>query len=54
MTPASKPELAIRSAREADLDDIEQMLNDFVKGHPAETHSGSRSKLREAYLAPRL
>ena len=26
------------------------MLNDFVKGHPAETHSRSRSKLREAYL----
>lgn len=50
MTPASKPELAIRSAREADLDDIEQMLNDFVKGHPAETHSRSRSKLREAYF----
>ena len=32
MTPASKPDVAIRSAREADLDDIEQMLNDFVKG----------------------
>src|SRR5262245_18544993 len=42
--------LTIRSAREADLDDIEDMVNDFVKGHPAEHHSRSRSKLRETYF----
>lgn len=50
MTAAPRAELAVRPARDADLDDIEQMLNDFVKGHPAETHSRSRSKLREAYF----
>lgn len=43
-------ELIIRSAREADLDDIEEMINGFVKGHPAESHTRSRSKLREAYF----
>ena len=50
MTLARRAELAVISAREADLDDIEEMINDFVKGHPAETHSRSRSKLREAYF----
>jgi len=43
-------DLRIRSAREADLDDIEEMIDDFVKGHPAENHSRSRTKLREAYF----
>src|SRR5262245_7817256 len=46
----SSSELTIRSAREADLDDIEDMINDFVKGHPAEAHHRSRSKLRDAYF----
>jgi hypothetical protein len=50
MTPAPTAALVIRSARETDLNDIEEMVNDFVKGHPAETHSRSRSKLREAYF----
>jgi GNAT superfamily N-acetyltransferase len=50
MTPATTAALVIRSAREADLNDIEEMVDDFVKGHPAETHSRSRSKLREAYF----
>jgi GNAT superfamily N-acetyltransferase len=50
MTPSTRVGLAIRPAREADLDDIHEMLDDFVKGHPAETHSRSRSKLREAYF----
>jgi GNAT superfamily N-acetyltransferase len=50
MTPAKRAELAVRPARDTDLDEIEEMLNDFVKGHPAETHSRSRSKLREAYF----
>jgi len=47
MTLARRAELAVTSAREADLDDIEGMIHDFVKGHPAETHSRSRAKLRE-------
>jgi len=50
MTPASGALLAIRPAREVDLADIEEMVNDFVKGHPAEAHSRSPSKLREAYF----
>jgi hypothetical protein len=50
MTLARRADLAVRFAREGDLDDLEEMINDFVKGHPAETHSRSRSKLREAYF----
>jgi GNAT superfamily N-acetyltransferase len=40
----------IRLACEADLDDIENMVTDFVKGHPAKRHTRSRSALREAYF----
>ena len=43
-------ELTVRLARETDLDDVEDMVNDFVKGHPAEKHPRSRSALREAYF----
>ena len=50
MTLAKRAELAVISARGADLDDIEEMVDDFVKRHPAETHIRSRSKLREAYF----
>jgi hypothetical protein len=28
-------QLTVRLARETDLDDVEEMVNDFVKGHPA-------------------
>lgn len=45
-------ELTIRSARESDLDDIAQMVDDFVRGHPAEHHSRSRAKLHDAYFGP--
>ena len=37
MTRATRAAFAIRAARESDLDDIDEMVNDFVKGHPAET-----------------
>jgi len=50
MTRASRAAFAIRVAREDDLDEIDEMVSDFVKGHPAETHSRSRSKLRDAYF----
>src|SRR5262249_45372739 len=43
-------ELTIRSAREADLDEIAEMVDDFVKGHPAENHPRVRTKLRDAYF----
>lgn len=39
-------ELTVRSAVEADLAAIEEMVNDFVKGHPAEKHARLRSTLR--------
>jgi predicted N-acetyltransferase YhbS len=42
--------LTIRLACEADIADVEDMVNDFVKGHPAENHTRSRSALREAYF----
>ena len=42
--------LLVRSAREADIENIEEMVDNFVKGHPAEKHTRSRSALREAYF----
>jgi len=42
--------LKIRLARETDMGDLEDMVNDFVKGHAAEKHTRSRSALREAYF----
>jgi GNAT superfamily N-acetyltransferase len=46
----NKDQLTVRLARETDLDDVEEMVNDFVKGHPAEKHPRSRSALRAAYF----
>jgi GNAT superfamily N-acetyltransferase len=43
-------ELIVRSAREEDLDVVEEMVSDFVKGHPAEKHPRSRAALRAAYF----
>ena len=45
-----KRELVVRPACEADLDEVESMVADFVKGHPAEKHLRTRSALREAYF----
>lgn len=42
--------LTVRPACEADLDAIENMVNDFVRGHSAEKQTRSRSALREAYF----
>lgn len=42
--------LLIRDARPEDLADIEEMVTDFVKGHPAENHSRSSNALRTAYF----
>lgn len=42
--------LVVRAAREADLDGIAEMIDDFVIGHPAQNHPRSRTKLREAYF----
>ena len=42
--------LVIRIACEADIENIEEMVEGFARGHPAETHTRSRSALREAYF----
>ena len=42
--------LSIRSAHENDIEEIERMVADFVKGHPAEFHARSSSVLRDAYF----
>jgi N-acetylglutamate synthase-like GNAT family acetyltransferase len=45
---ASVPSL--RYAHPGDIPEIERMVDDFVKGHPAATHPRSRETLREAYF----
>ena len=42
--------LKIRRATANDSAEIEDMVADFVKGHPAEKHARSSSALREAYF----
>lgn len=42
--------LSIRNANENDIEAIERMVDDFVKGHPAESHSRSSEVLRAAYF----
>jgi GNAT superfamily N-acetyltransferase len=42
--------LVIRSAHENDIEEIERMVADFVKGHPAEFHARSSNVLRDAYF----
>jgi len=44
--------VTVRRAVEADLDAIEDMVNDFVKGHPAENTFRSRAALRDAFFGP--
>jgi len=48
--PGNQSELTVRSAVEADLSAVEEMVNDNVRGHPAQKHPRSRSALREAYF----
>jgi len=45
--------LTIRNARTSDIADIERMISDFVKGHPAENHPRSSKALRAAYFGER-
>jgi GNAT superfamily N-acetyltransferase len=40
----------VRSATEADLKDVDELVRQFVRGHPAETHPRPLSRLREAYV----
>ena len=41
---------SIRYATLGDLPDIESMVSEFVRGHPAEGHARSSDALREAYF----
>jgi len=45
--------LSIRNANENDVAEIENMVTDFVKGHPAENHPRSSQVLRAAYFGER-
>jgi hypothetical protein len=42
--------LSIRSADPDDVEEIESMVSDFVKGHPAEKHPRSPETLRAVYI----
>lgn len=44
--------LIVRRAAESDIEAIEDMVTDFVKGHPAEKVNRSREALRKAYFGP--
>lgn len=44
--------LVVRRAVEDDLDAIARMVEDFVRGHPAERHPRARERLRDAYFGP--
>jgi len=50
--PAHNEMLIVRRAVEGDLEAIEEMVADFVKGHPAENTSRPRAALRDAYFGP--
>jgi GNAT superfamily N-acetyltransferase len=45
--------LFIRKAVPGDISEIECMVDDFVKGHPAENHPRSTEALRAAYFGER-
>lgn len=47
LRPAS---ILVRSATEADLNDVADMVRRFVEGHPAESRPRPISRLREAYF----
>ena len=42
--------IIVRSATEADLDAVADMVQNFVAGHPAESHPRPLARLREAYF----
>lgn len=45
--------LSIRDAREDDIPEIESMVSDFVRDHPAKDHPRSTQALRKAYFGER-
>jgi len=44
--------LTVRPATESDLEDVAEMVQGFVQGHPAEHHPRPISTLMEAYFGP--
>lgn len=45
--------LSIRYSTIDDIPEIEAMVSDFVKGHPAEAHPRSRKALHQAFFGDR-
>jgi GNAT superfamily N-acetyltransferase len=45
--------LLVRPANSGDIGEIERMVSDFVKGHPAENHPRSTEALHAAYFGER-
>ncbi len=45
--------LTVRSATEADLEDVSRMVETFAQGHPAEKHPRAPSSLKEAFFGNR-
>ena len=50
VTGRSDAGLVLRRAVEEDLDEVIEMLDDFVRGHPAASHARPRAALRDAYF----
>jgi GNAT superfamily N-acetyltransferase len=54
MAPAARPDaspgITIRVALEQDAPALADMVNDFVRGHPAENHARPEQALRSAYF----
>ncbi len=42
--------ISVRSATQADLNDVDEMMQSFVAGHPAQSHPRPLSRLQEAYF----
>jgi GNAT superfamily N-acetyltransferase len=48
--PETTSEIAIRLARDEDVSALAEMVNDFVRGHPAENRARPEEDLRAAYF----
>jgi GNAT superfamily N-acetyltransferase len=49
-TPSTGSAVVVRLIRDEDLAEVADMIDDFVRGHPAEHRPRSQDRLRTAYL----